>query len=165
MIKRALTLGLVLLLAAMVNPALAGKKKPKLKPWKSDVVSVGLAHPVFFGQTGMVNTVTAKEFENTCAIPASNGLDAYVFEVPAPYQTAQATVKAIGAGAATPAGYDLDIYMYDKDCQVKLAANAEGTDEAGVMPVGIAYVLVQNYLGEPQTSFHLELAPYTPITY
>ena len=158
MTKRALILGLALLLAAMVHPAFAAKKK--LKPYKSDEVTVGLAHPVFFGNTGSVNSVTAKEFENSCAIPASNGLDAYVFEVPKEYQTVQAMVKAVGSGAATPAGYDLDIYMYDKDCVVKLAANAEGTDETGVMPIGTAYVLVQNYLGEPQTAFHLELAPY-----
>lgn len=164
MIKRAMALGLLVLLVAMIQPATAGKRKPKVKPYKSEEVTVGLAHPVFFGQTGEVNTVTAKEFENSCAIPASNGLDAYIFEVPAAYQTISATVKAVGT-AVTPAGYDLDIYMYDKDCNVKIASNVEGTDETGIMPAGISYLLVQNYLGEPNVSFHIELAPYTPITF
>jgi hypothetical protein len=162
--KRVLTLGLVLAMAVMVQPAFAGKRKPKVKPYKSEEVTIALSHPVFYGQTGAVNTATAKDFENSCAIPASNGVDAYVFEVPAEYQSISATVKAIGT-AATPAGYDLDIYMYDKDCKVKLAANAEGTDEYGVMPPGIAYVLVQNYLGEPNVSFHIELAPYKAPTF
>jgi hypothetical protein len=162
--KRVVTLVLVFGLVLMVHPAL-GKKKPKVKPYKSEEVSVGLAHPVFFGQTGAVNTITAKEFENTCAVPSSNGVDAYVFEVPAPYQTITATVAAIGSGAQTPAGYDLDIYMYDKDCKVTTAANAEGTDENGIMPAGTAWLLVQNYLGEPQTSFHIELAPYKAPTF
>ena len=159
--RRVLTLGLTLAMVLMIHPALAAKKKPKVKPYKSDEVTVAVAHPVFFGQTGAVNTVTAKDFENSCAVPASNGVDAYVFEVPAEYQTISAMVKAVGT-AATPAGYDLDIYMYDKDCTVKLAANAEGTDEVGVMPPGIAYLLVQNYLGEPNVSFHIELSPYKP---
>ena len=164
MFKRALTLGLVVLLAAMVHPALAGKKKAKLKPYKSEEVTVAVAHTVAYSATGSVNSVTAKEFENACAIPSSNGLDAYVFEVPKEYQSTTAVVKAIGS-AATPAGYDLDIYMYDADCQLKLNSIAEGTDETGSMPAGIAYVLVHNYLGEPNVSFHLELAPYTPITF
>lgn len=165
MMKRAFTLGLVVLLAAMVHPAFAGKKKPKVKPYKSDEVTVAAAHPVLYGQTGSPKSLTATEFEQTCAIPASNGVDAYVFEVPKQYQGIQALVKAIGSPTATPAGYDLDIYMYDKDCQVKFAANAEGTDESGVMPAGISYLLVHNYLGEPNVSFHIELSPYTAPTY
>ena len=164
MIRRTLALGLVLVLAAMVQPATAGKRKPKVKPYKSEEVTVALAHPLFYDATGSVNSVTAKEFENTCAAPASNGLDAYVFEVPAAYQTITASVKAIGT-AKTPAAYDLDVYMYDKDCAVKSVSNGEGTDETGVMPAGIAWILVDNYLGEPAVSFHIELAPYTPISF
>jgi hypothetical protein len=164
MIKRTLALVLVLLVAAMVHPAMAGKKKPKVKPYKSEPGTIAVAHPVFYDATGSVNSVTAKEFENTCAIPATNGVDAYVFEVPAAYQSITATVKAIGA-AQTPAAYDLDVYMYDKDCAQTAKSNNTGTDESGVMPAGIAWILVDNYLGEPAVSFHVELAPYTPPTF
>ena len=164
MVRRTMILGLVLVLAAMVQPASAGKKKPKAKPYKSEEVTVGVAHPVFYDATGSVNDVTAKEFESTCATPASNGLDAYVFEVPAAYQNITASVKAIGT-ATTPAGYDLDVFMYDKDCAVKAVSNGEGTDETGVMPAGISWILVQNYLGEPAVSLHIELTPYTPISF
>jgi hypothetical protein len=164
MVKRTLALALMLLLALMVHPAIAGKKKPKLKPYKSEDATIAVAHPLFYGQTGSINSVTAKEFESTCAIPASNGVDAFVFEVPADYQKTTAAAKAVGA-ASTPAGYDLDMYFYDKDCAVKGQSNSEGTDEIGVMPAGIAWVLVDNYLGEPGVTFHVELAPYTPISF
>jgi hypothetical protein len=164
MVRRTLSLALVLLLAAMIQPAVAGKKKPKVKPYKSEEATIAVAHPLFYSNTGSVNSVTAKEFENTCATPASNGLDAYVFEVPTEYQTITATIKAVGS-AKTPAEYDLDAYFYDKDCAVKGASNGEGTDESGVMPAGIAWILVDNYLGEPAVSFHIELTPYTPIKF
>jgi hypothetical protein len=159
-----MVLALVLVMAALVQPATAGKRKPKVKPYKSEEVTIAVPHPVFSDATGSVNSVTVKEFENSCAVPASNGVDAYVFEVPAEYQGITASVKAIGT-AATPAGYDLDVYLYDKGCALKGKSNGEGTDEIGVMPAGIAWIVVGNYLGEPATSLHIELAPYTPISF
>lgn len=164
MFRRTLALALILLLAAMIQPAAAGKKKSKVKPYKSEEGMIGVAHPLFYDATGSINSVTAKEFESSCATPASNGVDAYVFEVPAAYQSITATVEAIGV-PKTPAAYDLDVYMYDKDCAVKAVSNSEGTDESGVMPAGIAWILVDNYLGEPAVSLHIELAPYTPPTF
>lgn len=164
MTRRTLALALVLLLAAMVHPAMAGKKKPKVKPYKSEQGTIAVAHPLFYDATGSINSVTAKEFETSCATPASNGVDAYVFEVPAAYQSITASVKAIGV-AQTPAAYDLDAYMYDKDCALIAKSNSEGTDESGVMPAGVAWILVDNYLGEPAVSLHIELAPYTPPTF
>ena len=155
MFKRTTALLIALLLVAAV-PALAGKKP---KPYKSEDVTLAAPHPVVYGNTGSVNSVTAKEFESSCATPSSNGLDAYVFEVPKEYQTIQASISAKGT-ASSPAGYDLDIYMYDKNCAVKFASNAEGTDETGVMPAGIAWVLIHNYVGEPGLTAHIEIAPY-----
>ncbi|HEY7875171.1 MAG TPA: hypothetical protein VIG64_08620 [Actinomycetota bacterium] len=164
MIRRTLSLVLVLMLAVMIQPASAGKKKPKVKPYKSEEGTIAVAHPVFYDATGTVNSVTAREFESTCAVPASNGVDAYVFEVPAAYQSITASVKAVGV-EKTPGSYDLDVFMYDKDCAVKGVSNGEGTDETGVMPAGVAWILVGSYLGEPAVSVHIELAPYTPPTF
>jgi hypothetical protein len=164
MIRRSMVLALVLVLAALVHPAVAGKKKPKVKPYKSEEVTIAVSHPVFYGNTGSNNSVTAQEFESSCALPSSNGVDAYVFEVPAAYRSITATVKAAGT-AQTPAGYDLDVFMYDKDCATTGVSNSEGTDELGVMPAGTAWILVENYLGEPNVSLHIELAPYTPPTF
>jgi hypothetical protein len=164
MFKRAITLALALLLALMIHPAFAGKKKPKVKPYKSEQATIAVAHPVFYGNTGSVNNVTAQDFQNSCAIPASNGFDAFVFEVPAAYQKIAATMKAIGT--ETLGGYDLDVFFYDSSCAVKLASQGEGnpgeaSDESSVMPAGTAFILVQNYLGGPNVSFHIELAPYS----
>lgn len=157
MFKRFAIVGLVLAVGLVAHPAVAGKKKPK--PYKSEEVTIAVAHPIFYGQSGSVNSVTAKEFENTCAIPASNGLDGYIFEVPKEYQRIQALTSAIGSSAGA-AGFDLDLYYYDAGCINTLASNTAGTDENGVMPKGTAFIFMHNYLGDPAVTAHLELKPY-----
>ena len=154
MAKKTIVLGVVLALA-LVGPA-AHAGKPKAKPYKSEDVSVAVAHPIFFGNTGSINSITAKEFENTCAVPSSNGLDGYVFEVPKQFSKIDAQIDAKGAGPGT-AGYDLDIYLYDSTCKPTLAFNSEGTDETGFIPKGTPWVFVHNYLGDPNTTFHIEI--------
>ena len=155
--KRLIAFAAVASLAFSVTPALAGKKP---KPYKSEVVATGIAHPVFYGQSGSVNAITAKEFENSCSIPASNGLDGFVFEIPKAYQGIQAMIEALGSNSGSPAGYDLDIYMYDKSCAQTFASNAAGTDESAVIPKGTAFVFVHNYQGEPNTQAQITLKPY-----
>ena len=157
--KKLAILGLVLVIGLVAQPAIAGKKKGP-KPWKSEQGTIGVAHPVFYTSSQSVNSITAKEFESGCALPASNGLDGYVFEVPAEYQKIQASLAAVGAGAGTPAGYDLDVFMYDANCAVTFVSQATGTDEQSVMPKGTAFVFVNNYLGEPELPVHLELKAY-----
>lgn len=150
-----------LVLAALVvslqGPAAAQKKKKKAKgpkPYVSETVTIAVAHPVFYGTTGAPRAVTAAEFEATCALPSSNGLDAYVFEVPAAYQKIDSTITTVSSGG--PAGYDIDMYLYGEDCTVSLAYNSESIDETGVMPKGTHFVLLHNYLGGPvETSFEL----------
>ncbi|MFN2593673.1 MAG: hypothetical protein ABR579_02145 [Actinomycetota bacterium] len=149
--KRVLPVALALL---MVAPAAWAGAKPQ--PYKSAEGTIALSHPIFYGNTGTVNNVTAKEFEQTCAIPASNGVDSYVFAVPKPYQKVTAIVDAIGTDTG-PAGYDLDMYFYDKTCKNNGASNVAGVDEEGLLPKGTAYVLVDNYLGDPNVSAHIEL--------
>jgi hypothetical protein len=150
-----LVLPVALVLLAIAPAAWAGAKP---KPYKSPDVTIAVSHPIFYGNTGTVNDVTAKEFESSCATPASNGLDAYVFAVPKPYQKITATVEAIGSDSG-PAAYDLDMYFYDKTCKTNGYANATGTDEYGVIPKGTAWILVDNYVGDPNVSVHIELKP------
>jgi hypothetical protein len=154
--KKTMVLLLVLALAMPFGGALAAKKK-KPKPFKSEIVSLGIAHPVFFGQTGAVNAITAREFVATCAIPASQGVDAWVFEVPAAYTGITASVKAIGEPGGA-AGYDLDLYFFDDSCQATFASNSAGTDEFGYMPEGTAWIVMHNYLGDPNTQGHIEIS-------
>ncbi|MGH2695158.1 MAG: hypothetical protein ACRDJJ_10150 [Actinomycetota bacterium] len=152
MLKRAVVIGLVLALSLPGYSAWAGKKKPK--PYKSEEVTLLLPHPVVYNSTGSVNSITAKEFEARCETPTTNGLDAYVFKVPKPYQKIEAVVEAKGSATVQ---YDLDIYLYDKKCTNTLAFNSESADEVGTIPKGTAWVLIHNYLGDPGTTAHIEL--------
>ncbi len=157
--KKAVVAALVLALAVTAaSPAIAGKKKAP-KPYKSEPVTLAIGHPVFNGTSGTVISVTGQEFIASCALPKSQGLDAYVFEVPAAYQKIAATVEAKADDPGpTPVPYDLDMYFFDADCNIVGTANAEGTDEFGAMLPGTKYVLLHNYTGFGTTA-HIELAP------
>ena len=137
-------IALTVALAIMVAPttALAGKKKGP-KPYTSEAVSIQMGHPVFNGNSGTIVGLTAQEFMNTCSIPASNGFDAYVFEVPADYQKIEAQLEAVGAGGVY--AYDLDVYTFDSSCAMTSAQNSPGTDQTGYLFKGTAYVLVHDY--------------------
>ena len=154
--KKTFVLVLVLALALPSGHAIAAKKK-KPKPYISETVSTGVPHNVAYGSTGSVNGVTAKEFTTTCATPASQGVDAWVFEVPAEYTKINSIVKAIGEPPG-PLSYDLDLYFFDASCAVTFASNATSTDETGYMPAGTTWILMHNYLGDPNTMAHIEIS-------
>lgn len=137
-------IALTVALAIMVAPttALAGKKKGP-KPYTSDSVSIQAGHTVLNGQSGSIVGVTAQEFINTCSVPATNGFDAYVFEVPADYQKIEAELEAVGAGGVY--AYDLDVYTFDSSCAMNSIQNSPGTDQTGYLLKGTAFVLVHNY--------------------
>ncbi len=159
MSKKLLIVGLVLALAAALTaPAAAGKKKKKgPKPYTSEEVTVQIGHPVFNGASGSVVGVTPQEFLQTCSLPSTNGLDAYVFEVPKPYQKIQASIDA--TGSAQGIDHDIDIYLFDSSCAPVGTFNAAGTDESGVLSAGTAFILLHNYIGGP-TTMQFTLKPY-----
>ena len=142
-----LLLGLV---AALSAPAMAGKKK--LKPYKSETVTITAGHPAFYSTSGTILSVTAQEFLQSCAIPSSNGLDAYVFEVPKAYQKVTSSITAVGK-SDNPAGYDLDLYLYDSSCENVGVYNAAGTDEYGALGKGTAFIVLHAYTGNPVDAF------------
>jgi hypothetical protein len=147
---------MVALVATLAGPAAAKKKKKQPKPYTSEVVSIQLAHPVFNGQSETVVGVTAQEFIQSCAIPGSNGLDAYVWEVPAEYQKIESTIVATGSDPAID--YDLDIYLFDAECNLTAPFNTESADEYGALLKDTAFILVHNYLTGP-VSVQIELTP------
>lgn len=160
MSKKLLILGLVLALAASFAAPAGAKKKKGPKPYKSEVVSVQLGHPVFHGASETVVGITPQEFIRTCALPSTNGLDAYVFEVPKDYQKITSEIDATGVGAtdaAAPA--DVDIYLFDSSCAAHGYFNTAGTSEAGVLAPGAAFILLHNYTGGP-TDLQFTLKPY-----
>lgn len=157
MSKKLLIVGLVLaLVAALAGPSLAKKKKGP-KPYTSEEVTVQIGHPVFNGQSGSVVGVTPQEFLQTCALPSTNGLDAYVFEVPKDYQKIQSLIEA--TGSAEGIEHDIDIYLFDSSCAPAGTFNAAGTDESGVLTAGTAFILLHNYTGGP-TTMQFTLKPY-----
>ena len=143
--------------ALLVAPSVASAGKKKPKPYKSETVSILANHPVFNTNSGSVVAVTAQEFMARCALPATNGLDGYVFEIPKEYQAIQTYISATGSTSA-PA-YDIDIYTFDSSCKLTLAINSAGTDQTGVLPVGTAYIFMHSYEpGDLEAQFTLK--PY-----
>ena len=151
--KKLLVLALVLgLVVSIVGPAGAKKKKKAPKPFVSEEVTIELGHPVANGNSGSLASVTGQEFLNTCAVPSTNGVDGWVFEVPAEYQKIAASAEATGTSvtdAASPA--DMDMYFFDETCKQVGQANAAGTDEFGAMSPGVSYIFLHNYTGGPTT--------------
>lgn len=157
MTKKLIACALVVgLTVAIVGPAGAAKKKKRKgpKPYTSDEVTIQVGHPVLYGNTGSPQSVTAKEFENGCAIPSSNGVDAYIWEVPKDYIDVEAQISSFGS--AGPEGYDLDIYLYDESCTVILPFNSTSVDETGILMEGTRYIMIHNYTGGP-TNVYFEL--------
>ena len=148
----------VIVVASPAGSAAAGKKKPK--PYKSEEGIIAVAHTLLHSSTGEVNSVTAGEFEARCAIPATNGLDAHVFEVPKAYQKRTAEIAARSTASIA---WDLYVFFYSKDCtRGPYSLGAQGSvaqaDVEGQMPKGTAYVLIANFAGEP-ASVYYELKP------
>jgi hypothetical protein len=134
-----------------------GKKQKRPKPYVSEEITIQTGHPAAHSQSGTLVTLTAQEFIRTCAIPASNGVDAAVYEVPADYKGLTASIKALGSGAG-PGGYDLDLYLFDESCTEVAFYNPTGTDEVGILTPETAFILVHQYAPGPVTA-HIELAP------
>ena len=166
--KKTLALLLTLAVAASIaSPATAAKKKPKgPKPYKSEEVTIQLGHSVQYGNSGTVVGLTAQEFINSCAIPNTNGIDAYVWPVPDAYKDTDALITAYGSGGS--AGYDLDLFLFDDSCGVTLASQSTSADETNVMFKGTAYILIHNFGapaspvgGSDPATARFELKPYS----
>ena len=153
-----LLLGLV---AALGNPAAAKKKKKKgPKPYKSETVTIHAGHIVAHGPSGgNLVSVTAQEFFQNCAVPQSNGVDGWVFAVPAPYTKIPAAIEGKGT-SAVPVPIDMDLYFYNKACEEVGFANAEAPGgETGVIPKGTAFVFLHPYTGV-EVAGSIALKPY-----
>ena len=150
--RRILALLMIIAVAASAaGPASAAKKKPTgPKPYKSEEVTLQYGHTVQYGNTQTVVGVTPQEFINTCALPSTNGLDAYVWEVPEAYKNIDAAITAFGSGGTL--GYDLDIFLFDEHCAITFASESTIPDESTVVPKGTAYILIHNF-GWPSSPY------------
>ena len=166
--KKTLALLMTIALAAsFAGSAAAAKKKPKgPKPYKSEEVTIQLGHTISYGNTGTIVGITGQEFIRSCAIPNSNGVDAYVWAVPDDYKNVEAQLDAFGSGGT--AGYDLDVVFFDESCAITFASQSTTSDEVAYMPKGTAYILIYNF-GAPDSpvggsgpaTARFELKPYS----
>lgn len=133
----ALVLGLVGAMTAA--PALAGKKKKPISFEASG--SFAVANPGSLEGA----SITGNEFVETCAIPATQGVDGFVVELSDEISNVMANVLVAG-GDATGI-YDLDMYFFTADCAPVGAASTPDSDEIGAFPAGTKYVLVNAFWG------------------
>lgn len=139
--RKLIAVAAALAVLAAPSSALAGKKP---KPYTSDKVTIEVGHPVFNSTSGSIAALTAQEFMARCAIPATNGFDAYVFEVPKTYQKIDSVFEVKGV-PGLPYNYDIDVYTFDSSCTITSAQNSPGTDQAGFVTKGTKFLLVHNY--------------------
>ncbi|HEX2057842.1 MAG TPA: hypothetical protein VHI71_05685 [Actinomycetota bacterium] len=133
-----------LLVGGLVAPAEAGKKK---KPKKAPVTfeesgSLAVGHP---GTVEADGGIARTEFQQSCAIPTSQGTDGYVIALPPEITAVNSNVTLTGADASGI--HDVDMYFFDETCAPSGALSTEAPDEFGLMPAGTSYVLVSAYFG------------------
>ena len=139
-----LVLACGLLAGAMLAPEASAKRKKKKTPPITFEASGSftLSNP---GDAEAEASVTKNEFLQTCAIPGSQGLDAYVVELSEEISKVSAQVNLSGSDAAGI--YDLDMYYYGPDCAPTGSASTAEPEEVGVFPVGTKWIVVSAYFG------------------
>jgi hypothetical protein len=80
-----------------------------------------------------------------CGPSGSQGLDAWVFELPADAPGAGAPVKATGSDLLGL--HNLAVTFVSADCQTVGQLDTPAADEAGVLPAGTHFVFVSDRLG------------------
>ena len=102
-----------------------------------------LVAPDLFGQLGI--GLTNRGPVGGCGPSASQGLDAWVFELPATAPGAGAPVKVVGSDLLGL--HNLAASFLDASCRVLGQLDTPAPDEAGVLPAGTRYVVVSDRTG------------------
>lgn len=140
--RRAIVVALIACLAAsaFAAPAVAGKKKKPAKFSTEGAFDIG--NPAdYMANAGLVRN----ELQLTCAIPASQGTDGFVFELPAALQKVDSEASLTGQDAT--GGPDMDMYFYDEACAATGEVATPELDEYGIVPAGTKYVVVSAWMG------------------
>ncbi len=153
---RVALISIVALLLVGVEAPASGAAGKKLKPYKSETatIEVGKWAP-FIPDLQLSITVTGAEFLARCDIPTETiGLDAYVFEVPRAYRQVEADIYTTGEGTDLFGDeyHDIDIYIYDSQCNLLVNYATSNRDEMGLLPKGSSFVLLTNFAGIPPAS-------------
>ena len=138
-----LVLACGLLTGVMFAPSASAKRKRKAPPITFEASGAfELSNP---GDAEADASVTKSEFLQSCVIPASQGVDAYVVELSDEISKVTAQVNLSGSDAAGI--YDLDMYYYGPDCAPIGSASTAEPEEASVFPVGTKWIVVSAYFG------------------
>ena len=142
--RKALTALVILCLAmgTLAGPAVAKKKKKRAPVTFEATGSFLVANP---GEFANGLGITHNEFQQTCAIPATQGLDGFVVELSK--QISAVTANVIVTGSDATGIHDLDMNFYDAECNSTGVASTEASDEMGVFPAGTKYVVVTAFYG------------------
>ena len=89
--------------------------------------------------------VTLHEFLLSCGMPASQGLDGWVFELPSAFPERGAAVSVRGGGSI--GAYDLEMRFFSASCDFLGSVSTRNADEGGVLPAGTHFVVVQESRG------------------
>jgi putative nucleotidyltransferase with HDIG domain len=89
--------------------------------------------------------VTLTEFLLSCGLPASQGLDGWVFELPSAFPERSAAASVRGGG--TIGDYDLEMRFFSASCDFLGSVSTRNADEGGVLPAGTHFVVVQEARG------------------
>jgi putative nucleotidyltransferase with HDIG domain len=103
-----------------------------------------LVAPDLLGRLGLGLTVLSGP-GGTCGPSATQGLDAWVFELPAGAPGAGAPVKVTGSDLLGL--HNLSVSFVSGDCRVVGQLDTPAADEAGVLPAGTRYVIVSDRTG------------------
>ncbi len=111
----------------------------------TDTGTIATGNPTTSTVDADTTGVTANDFKSTCtAPPASQGTDGWVSTLPDSFGDGAHKVTVSGTSAGP---YDIDLYFYDKECNLVGSAASEAADESGTLPGDTKYVLSQLWLG------------------
>lgn len=132
---------------AFAAPAVAKKKPIKF----STEGAFQIGNPAdYMADAGLVRN----EFAQTCAVPASQGTDGFVIELPAAVQKIDADAALEGEDAT--GGPDMDMYFYDEGCMSTGDVATTQLSEYGVVPAGTKWIVVSAWMGA-DVKFTLDL--------
>ncbi len=89
--------------------------------------------------------LTSAQMQADCAAPASQGVDALVFDLPPEARVAGAAVRLTGSDLLGL--HNLDADFYSEDCQLVGRLAGPAADETGSLSAGTRFVVVTDRLG------------------
>lgn len=147
----AIAIAALLVLGLVGAPsALAKKKKKKKKAPATKTITFEESGTIAIPAPSslVLGGVTEIEFTiaHGCAsLPASQGVDGHVVEVPEEFRAGDATLEVLGSDAT--GAYDLDVYFYDAGCGLMEPYMTDGVDPSGAIPPGAAWAVVDLLVG------------------